>query len=876
MERYNLTDIKFYKNKKLMNKLNEMTEQELRAVIDSSILDFISSLDKDMVHYIFRNSNAIIQNILWENNDIQRILILNAKPSEEFIYSKETIRALEKLNKEIKSQSIRKQIYHNEYFLSVIMMENRIENRFFYSYNLLKVFEGMTNCTVFNKLPLEKQFALIIKLNSYTPELLLPRDFRTKYQNIERVLCECDVTKIPDNVLQQLNDEERFLVDYLKASTNDDALIEEYIRSNLIGKGLSIDKLFKKIKHKEFLIELYRQKHYTRAIPREKLKRRVIDILLFKIEEEEIKEQFLQFILVQIMKESRVDKNQVYEALKRNLNNKQLSYNDIYYLSTKRDATDKDRKLLFYLKFNIALHNTHYLQGITTDQLAKINVKHINKFIPFLKDSTQDELSAIYGTAIKFYLIFGYERGLEILNKKYGKYDKTSSDGKSDKIFLDNVSKTDVSRVKMRKEGKKYLPLIDRRFINFMFAKPMENHFINMLKEKKKVLYKYWYYLYNNYDSILQKCHNEITLKKVSIILEIEKYGVDLEKVTPDNYALKEELFLENITLGNRTKYSNNEVFEEIIKIYDKMKQRRESSIPYVEGRTDYGYKYQMMRLNDHRIFEIGYRANCCIRTLDIAHKHLLHAALCRNGRILFIYNEEGSLAAFSPLKRNGNVLIANSIECIDKSSENRDRIAEAFREGMNEIVRITKESKEPIHLVGIGEEAYLKPKTIPFPNEFQTPTIFEKQDEIYKDTDKYHKKLEIVYMDNNFNLKDIKSKDPDTSYIDPREEVQYIDFSLNQENQDGTNAINRINAINYATSEEYVPMDRYMLKEAYYTKDWYIATTQEGIMGAYLEQDERAKEEYENYMNQINKKEPRKILTKIIQTPRLENNSNK
>ena len=117
MERYNLTDIKFYKNKKLMNKLNEMTEQELRAVIDSSILDFISSLDKDMVHYIFRNSNAIIQNILWENNDIQRILILNAKPSEEFIYSKETIRALEKLNKEIKSQSIRKQIYHNEYFL---------------------------------------------------------------------------------------------------------------------------------------------------------------------------------------------------------------------------------------------------------------------------------------------------------------------------------------------------------------------------------------------------------------------------------------------------------------------------------------------------------------------------------------------------------------------------------------------------------------------------------------------------------------------------------------------------------------------------------------------------------------------------------------
>lgn len=874
MELYDLTEIKTYKNKKIMNTLKEMTEHELRAILDSSILEFISSLDKEIVHYIFRNSNATMQNILWENDTIQRILILNTKPSEKFIYSKETIRALEKLNKEIKSQAIRKKIYHNEYFLSIIMMENRIENRFFYSYNLQKVFEGMTSSIEFNKLPLEKQFALIIKLNSHTPEILLPHNFRTKYQSIERILCECDVTRLSENILQQLTEEEKFLVDYLKVSPKDEDLIKEYIRNNLIEKGLSIDSLFKKIKHKEFLIKLYEQKHYTKAIPREKLNRRVMDVLLFEIEEEEIKEQFLQFILVQIMKESKVDKNQVYEALKRDLNNKQLSYNDIYYLSMERDATDKDRKLLFYLKFNIVLHNTHYLHGITTDQLAKINVKHINKFLLFLKDSTQDELSAIYGTAIKSYLIFGYERGLEILNKKYGEYDKISSDGKSDKIFLDNVSKTDVSRVEMRKEGKKYLPVIDRRFINFMFAKPMENHFINMLKEKKKVLYKYWYYLYNNYDSILQKCHNEITLKKVSIILEIEKYGVDLEKVTPDNYALKEEVFLENITLGNRTKYSNNEVFEEIIKIYDKMKQRRESSIPYVEGRTDYGYKYQMMRLDDHRIFEIGYRANCCIRTLDIAHKHLLHAALCRNGRILFIYNEEGSLAAFSPLKRNGNVLIANSIECIDKSSENRNRIAEAFREGMNEIVRITKESKEPIHLVGIGEEAYLKPKTIPFPNEFQTPTIFEKQDEIYKDTDEYHKKLEIVYMDNNFDLKDIKSKDPETSYMDPREEVQYIDFSINQETQEGINAINRINAINYATSEEYVPMNRYMLKDAYYTKDWYIATTQEGIIGAYLEQEE-AKEEYESYRNRISKKEPKKVLAKTI-TPKLENNSNK
>ena len=64
------------------------------------------------------------------------------------------------------------------------------------------------------------------------------------------------------------------------------------------------------------------------------------------------------------------------------------------------------------------------------------------------------------------------------------------------------------------------------------------------------------------------------------------------------------------------------------------MKKRTESSIPYIKGEVSNGYFYEMMKLKDPIAFTLGYKGNCCIRINDIAHNHLLHATLCRNGRI--------------------------------------------------------------------------------------------------------------------------------------------------------------------------------------------------------------------------------------------------
>lgn len=853
-------DIKSYKTKKLINTLKKLTDEQIDIMVDSSVIEFISDLDVNTINSIFRNANANMQNKLWTNDKIQRILILGTTNLDSFISTEQTIRNLENLNKVIKSQAIKDQIYCNKYLIYIVMKSDKIENRFFNSFDLKKVFDAVIQSEEFNSLKADKQLRVIEKLNGYTKEILLPPDFRKRYKNIESILFISDVDKIDSDILEQLTEEELFFLDYINKNVDNNNALKRYILDSVGTNGKSFEELFADIKKKEESIREkirnnFRCQDFYRRVT---LEEKIYHILLNEVHEELIKEKLLKYLLCRILKNSSIDPEKMYNTLKRNLNNGLISYRDIKCLTDNYDEAMKDMRLMFYLKFNIALLNARYLHGITVEQLSKVNVKHINKLVKFLEDKTQDELSAIYGVCIKMYFIFGYERSIDILSGNFGQYNR---------IFLDNVAKTDVTRIEMQAEGNKFLPIIDKRFINFMFETPKNNHFIDMFNNKDSELYKTWYYLYNNYDEVLEKCHNEITLKKVNAILETEKYDIDRKIITPDNYLLNNSSFLENIILGNKTQYSNNEVLRKIVQIYSQMKQRVESSIPYVKGVSTSGYTYEVMKLDDIQIFELGYKANCCIRTLDIAHNHLLHAALCRNGRVLIIYDKLGDVAAFSPLKRNGNVLIANSIECVNKAEGiNTYSISNALKEGTKKIVEVTKQSREPINLVCIGSESSLKPDTTPFPNEYPTPTIFEKDDEAYRNTDVYHKTLDVVYKDSDFDFKNIKSKNPDVSYMDPRDEIKFVDFLESRYNNNSEKVLDVINSINYSVDpSNYIPMNKYFIRRAYYSKDWYIAETREGIIGNCLENDFRAREEFNSYMELLNKGEQPKTLKKEL-----------
>lgn len=571
---------------------------------------------------------------------------------------------------------------------------------------------------------------------------------------------------------------------------------------------------------------------------------------------EDIKDKFMDFVFSILVNNHELDENDV-KILKDMLKHK-ISTNSISFLEYQCLFTSPSfLNTIFYLRFANISRNMNYLNSITDEQLMHINVKHINQILKVLHVEHEDELSNVYSYAIKLYLVFGLERTLAILRGSYGTLDRT---------FYDNLSRVDTKGVVLVKEGSKYLPKINEDFINFMFANKQNNHFMEMLNDPNSLLSKNWSYLYNNIDELQERCHGVLTLKKLNIIFKQLSPTRDIKDVSPDNYKLTENNILNDVCLGNKTGRSNEEIYKNLLDIYDKMKKRRESSIPYLEGKASNGYSFKMMKLNDPIIFTLGYKGNCCIRVKDIAHNHLLHAALCRNGRILLINDESNELAGFVPLKRNGEVLIANSIECLHK--KRNDDAIKTFEEAVFKIVDATK-GDEPIRLVCIGTEAYARPEGKDFPENIEVPTIYEKDDSVYKHTDCYHKELTIVYQDPKLKLENIKYGNPNVSYQDPRNKIESCDFSTSSD-EIRVKALNVINAVRYANAdieelENFHKCGRYGIKSCIFNDDWYIVITyDDNIYGDYLKHDQRAEKEYNLALCEILNVKERELESEI------------
>ncbi len=586
-----------------------------------------------------------------------------------------------------------------------------------------------------------------------------------------------------------------------------------------------------------------------------------IDFIYFKVimdeceKNEKIKKLFIDFVYKILCNTQELDENEInivknalYSKMKMNHISKE-DYQKLFY-------SPSVLKTIFYLRIGKTSNRMDYLNGISPKQIMLLNIKHINQILKLLLlyIDNEDEMSNIYGYAIKLYLTFGLERTLQILNGDYGILDRTN------RVFFDNVSSLKVDKVQFVKDGSKYLPQISNKFINFMFANQKNNHFIDMLNNPTSLLSKYWSYLYNNFDELKEKCHNVMTLKKLNIIFEQYSPSRDISNVSPDNYKLKENDILNDICLGNKTMETNEEIYKSVLDIYEQMKKRNESSIPYVKGYCSNGYSYEMMKLNDPIAFTLGYKGNCCIRTHDIAHNHLLHATLCRNGRILIIYNDNNQIAGFVPLKRNGEVLIANSIECTHKVKN--EKVITAFSEAVKSIVNVSQNNRDestPINLVCIGTEAYAKPNGTPFPTKIKTPTIYEKDDETYKNTDCYHRHLTIIYKNPALDLTNIKYGNPKCSYRDPRPLISSCYF-MESTNNEQEKALKNINAVRYANYdleelEDFRLCTKYKIAYCIYNDDWYIVETYDGnIYGEYLKHDERAITEYNVALEEVQK----------------------
>lgn len=868
----------FWEKKKIYNTLSVLNDEELMYLFDDKIIiEIIKGInDYDFLLMIFSIVPAKIQELIWGNKKQQKILFLVNDKFERIMFtqskedleenelyiSEERIKKIEFLLKKVKSQKIIDCLVSNAYFLGYILHVKNIPEKLIKNIDIKTLYINIMN-NFYDKLSMKTKRRWIYNMNLISTELFIPDDIRlflpsevnvsSKFSIIGMLRDKLfylrnnkKVLNLDTESLSKLNVQE--LSELLNPAYQDVVLRAELFREidNAIDEAIANDTILEKkfFDLNSISLELgyyIFDKVCTKTFKCSSNGSKIINLIfnyLFKNEYSEIEREQLCLAI----------ENSFLNADKNSIIN-------VFYQPT-------DIKSLFFLRFNICGRFMNYLNGIFEKQLIKINVRHINKLVSYLNDSTQDEISDIYGKAIKLYFVFGLEKACNILNGNYGK---------PPKIFFDNVSKLDVSGVVLVKEGKLYLPQLNEDFINFLFS---NNKVIFKLLQEGNIINSGWYYLYNNFDEIREMCKGHIRLSQVEIILKENSNNIKYH-LDPDCYALSNILY--EVGLGNKTKQSNEEIYAELVKVYREQRKRIYSSIPYVSLVLPNNYRYEIMRMDDLVAYTLGYKANCCIRILDIAHNHLLHALLCENGRILIIYKPDGTIASFSPLKRNGELLIVNSIE---KVSGDDAQILEAFMEAITALMDKTASTEEKIKVVCIGKESSLKPEGEMWPTNIKTPTILEKDDALYKDTDVYHRVLLIVKQSKGVELDKLVYGKLNQLYMDERKPMQVCTFSRDNyaEQYFALKKVDAIRFVNYhGKREEFKKSENYGINYIFYSDDWYVLVDYSGkLYYECLEYDFRAKNEMEATVevikSWINKKEGVKGLILTLNGKKVSN----
>ena len=555
------------------------------------------------------------------------------------------------------------------------------------------------------------------------------------------------------------------------------------------------------------------------------------------------------------------EKKKLKQLLKNAIVN--VDYNEIVNLF----ANVSDLKSAFFLRFELATEYDVHLNGIAVEQLIKINVKHINKIFVLLSKLKEFEGVAIFkALAIKMYLVFGLDKSIELLSGNYP----------VNELFLEIVNKLDVSSVKFKLDGKKYSPVIHEEFYRFLF----KDGYINLLFDKDSILLKMWYYFYNNFSEIKKICNGKIKREKLGQILAGRLADNDeslfyagectanspianiMSKIPPNCWQLAS--VLSKILLDSIVINADND-FEAILKIISDTRnsqiKRVNTTIPCVNCKLSNGWSYGIASNDSIEVYEVGMRKNDCFKINGIGHNHLLHALLSINGGILFIYNPEGIIASYSPLKRNGELLIANSIEIVPDFYEAEEIIIDVFNESIRHICQISKECEDEHYLkvVTIGATAKYKPDGIPWPDNIPTPTILEKSVPKYKNTDSYHAQLLVIHSAGDIDLLKIWYGQVEPIYLPPRKEVL---FCVN----DGTKLLlqskmlRMIEGVRYTNwietgnnKDEFESLFLIGSEILYCNTDWFVIVKYDGsIYFECLEYDVRARREMEIVLSDL------------------------
>lgn len=414
----------------------------------------------------------------------------------------------------------------------------------------------------------------------------------------------------------------------------------------------------------------------------------------------------------------------------------------LQYIKTEKEA---------YVNANmidvLSNRETDYINTIPEEVLQKINKKHFRTIVSLL-EGHYVEHDTIFNVALNMYLTLGYSRCIDLLNpnenKNYGEID----DEKIKRIFT-NINISDVTFIE---DGKGYVPLINETLINLIFGSnykikntPIRNY-LNDYEDKKEEINKKIEKLMSKDDisevdkkAIKANYEKELRDYKIAIeeffannlsqafykwdVLEEEflkkqnKSKLDLKlNIEQVNQICKALKSIENAPVleeqdallsessvfdyvGFDTQYTSNieTVRQRTVELSRGMSKVKTKKFPNISLEKE-GLYLRVYNPQDRDILSAGIRSGCCFRpnaNADDQGKNKSLLQYCTNtpyGGGLEIVDKEGKIIMFSPLLRNGNVLMIHSFET-KEILEHEKQIAFALLKEYSE--KVIKESNE-------------------------------------------------------------------------------------------------------------------------------------------------------------------------------------
>lgn len=531
-----------------------------------------------------------------------------------------------------------------------------------------------------------------------------------------------------------------------------------------------------------------------------------------------------------------------------------LKNNDISFLKKKNiyEVIDDYRKCPIYvngLEYYVTPEQyiiipIHFIKKLRELLLIKLKDEPLNRldnlYISELiyKLSRQAhflEIECIY-LAYKLYLSIGFNYSIELLENKYGNISFKSLYY----LFID----MDLKEVKF--DGDR--PILNYTFLEFLFK---NKAIVYLLKGEAKELYLNFSYFYNNFLCFSKLLNNKMTLKKVRELLSDRFLSANpfYPEVSRD--------IINDMRLSYKNRCSDstdNDIYSHNFNFYqDKLLNNYWASIPML-CIDNYEFTVCTLAKSDPKNLVMGYRTNNCFRLNGEAAILFGKAMQSVHFRVISISSKRDNDIAMMIIARNGNVLISQGIE-ISRSYQdynNRKKIYETCKLFMKKLMEKMNDNGDEIvaTIIGCSNE-----NVSDFNNDilpFRISPILN--DDFLNYYDGFHFYQCLLYIKKGSKLSDVKLFLPFKKYFDERGEILYITAS------DYSYLYNLVNKRLFAISVRANKQQQrirsqleHTLKEIYCGDDWYIILFEDGfIEGTYLDNDFRAKEEYEYYLNKI------------------------